>query len=140
MRITELKRQAIKSSSVILELDAEDDNFKSCSKYVIYIENCFIISVRTLLFFDCFSSIVQILLLMSKLCLFSSSIGFQSPHLGKLLGTGGISSSSPTLKISDIPISAWNSMWQWNSQYPEEYWRKILIRLIIYRYTLMSRF
>lgn len=65
--------------------------------------------------------------------LFSSFVGFQSPHLGKLLGTGGSSVSSPTLKINDIPISAWNSMWQWNNQYP----KKISI---IYRFTLMSRF
>jgi len=106
MRIIELKRQAIKISSVTLELDAEDVcDFMCRSKYAINTENCSIIFARLSSFFDCFLSVtVEIVLVSDEL--FSSFVGFQSPHLGKLLGTGSISLSSPTLKISDIPISA----------------------------------
>lgn len=120
--ITEIERQAIKSSNVTLELDAEDvcTDFKSCSKNAMYTEKFFITFARNSLFFGSFSSgIVETVLVFPS---FSSPVGFQSPHLGKSFGTGGMSLSSPTLKINAIPISAWNSMWQWNSQYPEEYW------------------
>lgn len=122
--ITELKRHATKSNNVTLELDAEDviRNFRSCSRYAMYLKRRSSVFERRSSTFDSSLPIVVEIVLVSELpSTFWSSVSFQSPHLGKLRGTGGISSSSPTLKIRAIPISAWNSMWQWNSQYPEKH-------------------
>lgn len=65
----------------------------------------------------------------------SSSVAYpvcrQSPHLGKFLGTGGMSFWSPTWINNPIPMSAWNSIWQWKNQTPEKKsncWRNGILR------------
>lgn len=44
---------------------------------------------------------------------------FQFPHFGKFLGVLGMSVELPTWRIKPMPMSTWNSMWQWKNQKPE---------------------
>lgn len=87
------------------------------SRSFLIIEYCVILqSIVVVLIGRVVSSILSVVGVVGVVVDVVVSSGDQFPHCGKLYGTGGKSECSPILNTMAIPISAWKSIWQWNSQ------------------------